>query len=96
MKAPAFTAEASLYNTSEQFHRIRRESDSEHNSVQPAQSAVSLIDPYCGPCTCRISDSGIMRGFFCARQCTRLAYVNPIGEGVYFTYYRSCSPPWRR
>jgi hypothetical protein len=94
MALPQFRATASLYNTTEPYHMIREETESEHNSVQPAEAAVSLIDPNCGPCTCRILDSGFTRYFLCARACKKLAYVDPLGEGVYFYYTRSCSPPW--
>jgi hypothetical protein len=95
MKMPAFTAEASLYNRREHYPVIRRGRHSEYNAVQPAQTEISFIDPNCGPCTCRIFDSGIMRFFFCVRECSRLEFVTPLGEGVYFNYTRSCSPPWR-
>ena len=96
MRMPAFSAEASLYKTSKQDHMMRAERASEQNSVQPAQSAVSFIDPNCGPCTCRIVNTGIGRWFFCIRDCKELVGVTPLNEGIYRNYTRSCSPPWWR
>ena len=96
MRVPRFTAEASLYKASQHFPFRLSERGPEDNPVRLAQSAVSFIDPSCGPCTCRVYDAGIMRAFVCTRQCYKLDSVDPLGQGIYSQYTRSCAPFWRQ
>jgi hypothetical protein len=94
MKVPGFTAKAALDETNTHYDVLRGAGASAPNAVQPAQGAISFIDPNCGSCTCHVYEKGLARFIVCTRACTKLAYVNPRGEGVYFYYTRSCSPPW--
>jgi hypothetical protein len=91
MNLPGYTAEASIYVANQQYSVTSGASGSAHDSVLPAQSAVRFIDPYCGPCECHAYDIGRIRGIFCARQCSKLESVDPLGMGIYYLYTRSCS-----
>jgi hypothetical protein len=77
MNMPGFTALASFHETMDAYAMSRAEIWNTPVSAQAASSVELSFNPTCGPCVCRVLDSGTTRFFICNRTCWFLFTPGP-------------------